>query len=275
MRGAQDDRERWLAQRLEAVGLAWPGAPAPPADAVVGVDGSRRALAAVAWAATLAERLHLVSAIGLYLVPSPGVTERSETTGEWMAADARGALARAREAVPGRVADERIAREPPAHALAGRAKETGSGLVAIGHGGKGALARAVLGSTGESLVRRAEVPVCVAHAPPGDGAIVAAIGDDAGSATALAWADFAARRLDRPLVALHAAPQGPHGFAGDAHGLKARLLHGAPHDAVAAALRALRPALLVIGQGHHAGLGGTALRILRKAPCTTVVTPAL
>ena len=193
--------------------------------------------------------------------------------------------------------------------LKGIALATGADLIVVGSTHRGALGRVLPGSVGERVLDNA--PCAVAIAPRGlseresepelstiavgyDGSRQAAVALELG--TELAAAEGARLRILGAVdVRLDTAglPHSPdeielarmrgaleRAAASVPSGIEAepRLLHGAPHYTL---LEEAREAdLLLLGSRGHYGrsrrlfLGSVAARVMREAPCPTLVTPA-
>ncbi|MGD9619917.1 MAG: universal stress protein [Mycolicibacterium sp.] len=180
---------------------------------VVGVDDSPPSQAALEWAAKEAVQRNAPLAI-LYAAALPlgmwGITAFPIGLPEWQAQIARDILADAErsaaELTAGSVTvSTEFATVNPTAALVEASKS--AALVVVGSHGRGAFARAVLGSIGMGLVHRAHCPVAVI---PDDAAVAenapVVLGYDgspgAQPAVALAFAEAARRAVD--LVVLHA-----------------------------------------------------------------------
>jgi nucleotide-binding universal stress UspA family protein len=131
---------------------------------VAGVGTQESGHAAARYAAQLASRLgsRLVLAFGYEasaMGPRGGPLEdqilaiAEEITGE-LRADLVASF-------PGLVIDVELVRDRPAESLVRVAEAVGAELIVVGHGGRGPLRAALLGSTTYELVHRAPVPVVV------------------------------------------------------------------------------------------------------------------
>lgn len=142
---------------------------------------------------------------------------------------------RAREAVEkkrgdlstGGVTVELFVEEGEGHTAIVKLAETfGADLLVVGSHGRTGLARLVLGSVAERVVREAPCPVLVARSSPAAGPVVTATDFSEASKRGLRAAALEASRTGSPLVALHVFDLGWPGataFAVDASGLSASL----------------------------------------------------
>ena len=142
----------------------------PPRSILCAVDFSAPARAALDAAADLAaERnanLTIVHAFSVGELAVPGMAAEAGLAVEARdAADEalRGWAAEA-EARAGRAVTARVVEGPPSDAILAAAREAASDLVVTGTHGRTGIARAVLGSVAENVVRRAEQPVLVVRA---------------------------------------------------------------------------------------------------------------
>lgn len=178
---------------------------------VVPVDGSAEALAALEWAARAAERhsaaLRIVSAPAMppRMRASAGSTPTVATELREHALRAvETAITRAREIVPGLVADAGLLAGPPALAIT----EAGQGalMVVVGARGIGGFAALVLGSVSRYVAMHASCPVIVVReqAEAVQREIVVGLRDPLESTEALAFAFAEAAASGAELVAVHA-----------------------------------------------------------------------
>lgn len=182
---------------------------------VVGVDGSTGSDAAVRWAAgeaaargLLLRIVHAVAASGPPVLGAAGsIVPDWERSAVGLTEAAAAVALGHRPAVP--IEARVVAGEQPATVLA-RAGDTAEMLV-LGATGRGAVGRALLGSTAVNAVRSVRRPVVVVREPASDVEPASAAGhvvvgvDDSGladAAVAFAFAEPALRRL--PLTAVHA-----------------------------------------------------------------------
>jgi nucleotide-binding universal stress UspA family protein len=135
---------------------------------LVGVDGSPEASAAVNFAASLAQSMHAQLRLA-YIVPiySPGSPEMYLASApEWEKLEADQGTRTLRE-VATRLAAEGVACEtqveigPAAETLARLAAEGDVDLLVVGHRGRGAVKRLLLGSVADRLVQISPRPVTV------------------------------------------------------------------------------------------------------------------
>lgn len=179
-------------------------------EIVVGVDGSPCSQAALSWAAAEA-KLRGAPLVVLYAaVPATVATWASSAAlpAAWadLQRDAgeqvlRDATARVGADVP--VSTELVP-QGPAAALIERSRDTA--LVVVGSNGRGALARAVLGSVSTALLHHAKAPVVVVREPavPGDKPVLLGFDGSEFSRQAAALAFEEAARRGVELVVLHA-----------------------------------------------------------------------
>ena len=189
---------------------------------LVGVDGSRAATAAVAWA-TREAAMHNVPLTLIHVVaPVMLAGEWAETPVptdffQWQDEEAKRFLAAARETV----ADcSRVAAPPMVHSVVLHGGTVGAlvdlskdaDMMAVGSRGEGAFSRALLGSVSTALVHHAHCPVAIIHddAPQLSEQAPVLVGID-GSPASLAATEIAfdeASRRGVELVALHAWQDG-------------------------------------------------------------------
>lgn len=133
---------------------------------LVPLDGSELAAGALAPAAEIARlagsRIHLVRVPDLpvhaILDQLPGDIAR-ETAAARSEAQASLEEAAARLRAEGLAVSMSLEEGPPAHGIAHAVSETGAGLVVLTSHGRGAVARAWLGSTADRLIRTLDVPI--------------------------------------------------------------------------------------------------------------------
>lgn len=185
---------------------------------LVGVDGSPASNCAVAWAARDAALrhvglniVHAVRPMGVTLpaIPTPASfsrwqVERAQTVIDDAVQIARGSVDAGRE--PARI-DSGVVFAPAVPTLTDLSKE--AQFVVVGSRGRGALARAVLGSVSSSLIRQAHCPVVVVHDEdplmphPAQAPVLVGIDGSPASELATAIAFDAASRRGVDLLALH------------------------------------------------------------------------
>jgi nucleotide-binding universal stress UspA family protein len=135
---------------------------------LVGVDGSKESRAAAAWAANLA------TAMGSQLIvasvaDSPvalAAPELVQRASEWQAEAAKDAAAVAKQiasevARSGLTVETIVEQGAPAETLAELAKAGDVDLVVVGHRGRNALSRVLMGSVADRLVQICSKPVLV------------------------------------------------------------------------------------------------------------------
>lgn len=177
---------------------------------VVGIDGSPASLAAVRWAAPVAERyrtpLHLVYAVGAPIDYGPGLGVTVAFDNQAMRADGEATLLEAanlaREQADGLEIIRTVVDPAPETVLIGRSKD--ARMVVVGTRGLGAIGRGLLGSVSTSLARHAHCPVAVIPAPePGvaDPAGPVVVGVD-GSGCSMEAIDIAFEEASRRAVGL-------------------------------------------------------------------------
>ena len=138
---------------------------------LVGVDGSPESREAAKRAATLADGLRARLTI-VYAVPPTVATigapelvaqaRQIEDHERQIASTTVAAIAR-EVARPGLEIEKRVISGVPAAALADLAEAEDFEFVAVGHRGRGGLARALLGSVADRLVQISQKPVLVVH----------------------------------------------------------------------------------------------------------------
>jgi nucleotide-binding universal stress UspA family protein len=139
---------------------------------LVATDFSNHARAALRHAAELSSRLGVpLLIVHAYLVPAVPLPEGAvipspETLANAMARSSDALEVEKRTAIElGAVGVETTITEgPPAPKLADLARERKIDLIVMGTHGRGALARAILGSVADKVVRTAPCPVLVVHA---------------------------------------------------------------------------------------------------------------
>ena len=135
---------------------------------LVGVDGSKESRQAADYAAELAQAMgsQLVIVSVAYVPVALGAPELVERTSEWQEEEKLHAAAVAKEtgaAVARRgVAIETIVQSgPPAETLADLANAGEVDLVVVGHRGRGAITRLLMGSVADRLVQISPKPVLI------------------------------------------------------------------------------------------------------------------
>ncbi|MGW5051635.1 universal stress protein [Actinokineospora sp. NPDC004072] len=283
---------------------------------VVGYDASPGARDAIRWAAAEARRTGgpLVAVFAVDPnpvapalagpVPTDGIDEENLRAAAASILDELTAVLR--EKAGDVQVSTRIPLGPPAPGLLAVADETDAEVIVVGATGHNAVARAVLGSTTDALLKAARRPVVVARgAGDPDGDVLVGIADDDSSNAAAAFAAEYASRHGKRLRAVHGwSPEPIPGFgavelwAGDAQrgeGLADELLSGPlapileayptvpieveaiPEPPGQALMeRAAHAALLVVGT-HGRGalrrmlLGSVSHRAAHVAPCPVAV----
>lgn len=136
---------------------------------LVGVDGSTESRKAANFAAQIARATGAsVTVASAVFMPVDGLGEPDlvARAAEWREQERGLAIGYARE-VSAALADQGIETEtatpvgPPAYALAELAKDTEVDLVVVGHRGRGAVARVLMGSVADRLVQISPKPVLV------------------------------------------------------------------------------------------------------------------
>jgi nucleotide-binding universal stress UspA family protein len=238
----------------------------------------------------------------------PGDMVGAELAAAWQPTALHQAVAARVTAVTGRepgAFEVVIAHGSPAATIVAQAEARGASLVIVGGVGRGGLARALIGTTAERVVRHAHGPVLVARPGPDHGGVV--VGTDLSDPAVPAIVAGAAEShaLHVPLLVIHAAELAlaavlegypvalsPEVEAQAVEKAKARLLaalvdHGIPVETgrveVGEAARVLLTAaettparLMVIGTHGKTGwrrvlLGSVAERVMRHAPCSVLV----
>ena len=190
---------------------------------VVGIDGSRPADAALAWAVREAS-LRKAEVVVVYALPFPmqlgyvpiegGVDISSlEAGGRRVVEDALGRLPFQHRAA----VTTRVAIGPPAAVMVAAAEE--ADLLVLGTRGRGGLQGLLLGSTSYACLHHSPCPVVLLHGPEapggGTGPIVVGVDGSDGSVAALTWAVEEARRREAT-VAAALAWQDPYTLVGPA-----------------------------------------------------------
>lgn len=138
---------------------------------VVAFDGSAEARRALHVAFDFADALgagtdvHVVSVVDYVSLPG-GLTKAPAGAPDILASDAETELRVADEiaTAAGRRITTRVLRGPVVSEILKYAQEIGATLILVGTHGRKGVARAVLGSTCESLVRQSEIPVLTVRA---------------------------------------------------------------------------------------------------------------
>jgi nucleotide-binding universal stress UspA family protein len=191
---------------------------------VVGVDGSRTAWSALAWAADDAGRRELPLRIVHVREPwltehPPGASTGKETLTEQCDRLLANAADRARELAPGARTSTALVTGAVIERL--RSESETADTVVVGSRGLGGFAGLVLGSVGFGLAGYAESPVVVVRRPPRDGSGEIVVGYDASPCADLALEYALAQAVARrarlrvlygrryPYAAPHPAGYGP------------------------------------------------------------------
>jgi nucleotide-binding universal stress UspA family protein len=137
---------------------------------LVAIDPAGCAWAVASRAAELAERLG-ASAVLQHAVHLPAGVEPGPRALEELQRDAHEQLSATAElflarGVPARV---RIDSGPPAHAILAAAEEEGATMIVVGTHGRSGLARLIIGSVAEAVIRGASVPVLTVRGGPAVG----------------------------------------------------------------------------------------------------------
>jgi nucleotide-binding universal stress UspA family protein len=155
---------------------------------------------------------------------------------------------------------------PPYAAIVERAQAFAADLVVVGSHGRTGLARLLLGSVAESVVRQATCPVLVVRPGPAAGPIVAATDLSAASKPGLRAAAIEAARAGSELHAIHVFELVGPGvtYAVDTSGTSASLgdtdaLHRANEELLAAAAEATRGLPVEARCEVHAGEPATVI----------------
>ena len=143
----------------------------PPKTLLVPTDFSEPAEAALAYAVALAEtlaaRVHLVHGYELPLVGFPdGVMTISAEAASRIISAAESSLRDAARRYEGRnvTIETALVQADPREAILQAAKKVGADLIVMGTHGRRGIARALIGSTTEAVVRTATIPVLTVHA---------------------------------------------------------------------------------------------------------------
>ncbi|HZT12683.1 MAG TPA: universal stress protein [Candidatus Baltobacteraceae bacterium] len=153
---------------------------------VVAFDGSAEARRALHVALEFADAVgagadvHAVSVVDYISLPG-GLTQAPAGAPDLLASDAEAELRVADEiaAAAGRRITTRLLRGPVVSEILKYAQGIGATLILVGTHGRKGVARAVLGSTCESLVRRSEIPVLTVRAAAQPDAVEPRSGVDA------------------------------------------------------------------------------------------------
>ncbi|QNN51523.1 universal stress protein [Nocardioides mesophilus] len=265
---------------------------------VVGVDGSERNRAAIAWAAQEAGRsgcdLRLVGVSELTLIPH--LSHPAPRSAARHAVD--DALETAKQYVgPEHLASE-VASGPVEEALLERS--AGARLLVVGKRGRHAIPRMLVGSTSLAVAGRSPVPVAVvpdswdqrAHE---HGAVVVGVHPDQPASRLLHLAFHRAHRLKTPLVVVHGreqhddVPVGTEAEPAALEGFLEAWRHRFPEVEVSAHDRAGHPAVVVLDAAADAqlvilgrrnssrfsgfGFGSVTRAVLHYAECPVLVVP--
>ncbi|RMG12747.1 MAG: universal stress protein [Planctomycetota bacterium] len=184
----------------------------------------------------------------------------------------------------------------PAELVLEKARERQASLVMLGAASKGVLDRLLLGSTAETVLRKAPTPVWVVR--PGRAhdrlrRVLCAVDASEPGRESLAAAIPLARTYVAPLSILHVVPRSGPTHAVDCrevpdltepfdlHGIEVETLcyEGSVPEAVVAAANDVDPDLLVIGEAGRTGLArllrrNTAEEVVRKLPCSLLAVKA-
>ncbi|EME55084.1 universal stress protein [Amycolatopsis decaplanina] len=257
--------------------------PANAKPVLVGVDGSRAALAAVEWAAEEAVRRQV--GLDVLWVSGPGL-ERVIPFGKRCLHEASMAASRVASGLP-----RRCVAEPGDAAETLIQRSAASALVTVGASGHG---QAFLGGVVRAVAARAAAPVVIVHAgAPASGKIVAGVDDSPSGDAALAFAAECADLRDRPLMPVRVW------YDHEAEAGAARLLDARVRATADAWPKIeIRPRLVrnrdraagLLGEGDDAGLivigshgrrlrsrpilGITSHEVLERARCPVAVIPA-
>ncbi len=135
---------------------------------LVGVDGSKESRDAAVYAAELARTMgsQLIVASIAYMPAALGAPELMESAAQWQHEENEHAAAIAQEVSaaiggPGRTTETMVASGPPAEKLADLAQSGDVDLVVVGHRGRGAITRMLMGSVADRLVQICPKPVLV------------------------------------------------------------------------------------------------------------------
>ncbi len=187
-----------------------------------------------------------------------------------------------------------VARGSAAEAILHSAENLGSSLIVIAVGDRARLERAT-GATAETVARFARVPVWVARHESSLARVLCAVDRSDASREALRVARVITARSGAELRVVHVI--GGH-ESGPAHrpspqdaqtlaelgrylelgpDLDLTAAHGRPSHTLAELARKERIDLMVLGRGglgglRHVFMGGTAERLLRRAPCSLLLT---
>jgi nucleotide-binding universal stress UspA family protein len=200
----------------------------------------------------------------------------------------------------------------PASHITGYARSAGIALIVMGTHGRGGVARMVMGSVAETVVRTAPCPVLTVHGAPGSSLtgfrrILVPLDFSAASDPALEAARLLAARFEASLHLLHVLPEihvdgGSEAFTAEAPEVRTlrlmnardRLTHritadlrpsrvttevifGAPAETIAAYAADNHFDLIVMGTHGRTGmahlfLGSVAERVVRTARCPVMTT---
>jgi nucleotide-binding universal stress UspA family protein len=137
---------------------------------LVGIDGSKESRQAAKLGADLSQATgsNLVLASAVYLIGGLGAPELEARMEEWEKEEKNRSLTMVKEiaaevARPGLSIEPVIVTGPPAEALADLAHAPDVYLVVVGHRGRGATKRLLLGSVADRLVQICPKPIVVAR----------------------------------------------------------------------------------------------------------------
>lgn len=179
--------------------------------------------------------------------------------------------------------------------LASVARQYDAGLIVLGTKGAEGAGPVVVGALAEQLVRQAPCAVLAVaadwnageHRPTPGGPVLLAIEHNETTAAAVATAWSLAKKFTRPLLLLHAHPEGPadpcavsyeqYGLVStDEVPVRCLVREGDPVEVTAEAIAETRPSVLVVGAkrvSESAGPHGTAFVLLARSRVPVLCVP--
>lgn len=265
----------WASKRLRALDHGPVVVPARPKTAVVGLDGLPAAEAAAAWAARIADSVHLVTVVpdqDPVFQEAPTSRDQARHEAEQIRRRAAASLEQLRETVPDQAFEPVEAEGDPREKLIAAVDELGAGMVAVGARDVASTAPGRTERVGRRVLDGSPVPALVASEDPHEGPIVAAVGENPASRVAAAWGAGLAGWLDRELVLVHATTgEGPEGFADQEGRGQARIVSWPVRRGLAEADGKLGAGLFVLGSGAPRGAGSTAADLTSTVGCSAFV----
>lgn len=264
----------------------------PPGDVLCAVDLSDASLHALSYAAVLAKAFGVGLRVLRVEPRARGGVSDPEAREHFRAV----VVAAAPDAMPSGW-EPLVRTGPPSAGILAAAGEMKAGLIVMGTRGRGAFARAIVGSTATAVLAASHVPVAVVPpqmttgedrpprvSAPAFGAIVMPVELHVACARQLDWAVRLSAFAERPLVALHVVPPGEmRGSEADRlralvehvparYGVRPVVREGRVVAEVIAAVRGERAGLVVMGRSGDAP-GQTAYEVLRHTSALVLMVP--